>query len=597
MVLDAYDDMIAELGDNIPQWMNELKINGFATAIVDEEGMVWSHGFGYTDLTESTAVTSKTLFMIGSLSKAYTATGFLRAVQKGIVGLDDRLVDYYPDFNWKTRWGQDERKKITFRHLLTHWAGLQHNANIQHEKGGYCSFQEYIQRVNGMWQKYPVGTRFSYSNIGYDLVAHTLEQITGKTFENWMRTEVYKPLGMKNSTTKAAEALLLEDSAKGCFGDSQFSYEDMLTPHIASGSQFSSVDEMSRFLMMHFNEGKVESKTFLETNLLEEMYRIPYMDRFQLRAIGMGIGVLKSKYGGELFLSFYGDGPGYLALHQLYPKLGIGWVMTTNQSMNSFQLLKNAGQLIEKAMITRKISSPPPDLNIADQVPSRPEANVSPEHMKRLTGSYVSRMTNIDLNLEEGKLVFDWQGSKVNLIPHSSTEYTSPVTPYVKFNLDLAGRPLIVKIVPPDGYTTILDYNGGEMDPHGPDKTEWSKYQGIYMRSYGVLCWCYAVVSKEGYLYLNTGGSNNRLHERTPGLFFTAEGSSVYFSEGNMVLPDGVYMKEIPSAEKIKELMKTKPNDIRLHLSSLNSLALILELTNRNSEAEEIRKLIPSTNN
>ena len=583
--------LIDELQNQIPQLLDEHKINGFSVAITGKTGNLWSKGFGYAD-HEKNPVSSKTLFLIGSLSKAYTVTAFLRAVQAGLVSLDDRIIDYYPEFNWNTRYGIDQREKITFRHLLTHWAGLQHNANLRLPVGGYCDFPEYLHRVNGMWQKYPVGSRFSYSNIGFDLVAAALQRITGQSFEAWMREQVYRPLGMTRSTTNASNALRGEDAASGHFGSSEFSFKDTVIPQIASGAQFSSVDDMSCFIAMHLNGGLVDGERFLEKRLLDEVYRIPYMDEYQLMAIGMGIGVRRFNYGGELLLSFYGDGPGYLSLHQLFPGLGIGWVMSCNQSVNAFQMLSGVAKKIEENMIKAKLGKLPADLNVSDQLTPRPPVSIDAGTLDRLSGRYVSRMNNIEVKHQFGALSFQWQGEPSQLTPLSGTEFTSKTTPFVEFSLDESGRPLTMKVLPTNGYTTVLDYDGGPCDSVGPNYPDWGKYLGYYRFDYGVLCWYYAVNVVNGYLFLFTGRDGFRLQPYERDLFFTTDGQSVQFTEDSMVLPDGVYMREDVSADNIRQLLESGPEDIRLHDSSLSSLCGILERTGRSEEALKIKAII-----
>jgi CubicO group peptidase (beta-lactamase class C family) len=528
--------------------------------------------------------------MIGSLSKAYTATAFLRAVQAGLVRLDDRVIDHYPEFDWKKRYGGDQREKVTFRRLLTHWAGLQHNADLRLPGGGFCDFHEYMRRVRSMWQKYPVGSRFSYSNIGYDLVAAALQEITGMSFEDWMREQVYSHLGMTRSTANSVNALRGSDVAWGHFGESEFSYEDTITPQMGSGAQYCSVDDMSGFIAMHLNGGVVDGEQYLDPRLLDEVYSIPYRDEYQLMAIGMGIGVRRFKYGGELFLSFSGDGPGYLSLHQLFPRLGVGWVMSCNQLMNSFQLLETVASRIEEYMIKAKLGELPPDVYVGDQLPKRDAVNVDSAVLYRLSGRYVSRMSNINIQHRVGALSFQWQGKPCTLTPYSATEYASEATPLVTFDLDYTGRPLLVKVLPENGYTTVLDYDGGPADQEGPDKPEWSRYFGYYMYDYGVLCWYYAVQLVDGYLFLYTGRDGFRLQEYRQDLFFTSDGQSVEFAKDSMTLPDGVYKKEMPSADKLKRLKEINPDDIRLHPSSIDSLIDILTHTGEAEEAEEIKE-------
>jgi CubicO group peptidase (beta-lactamase class C family) len=583
--------LIDDLETKIPEWKNQHKIDGYTVAIIGTSGKLWSQGYGIAD-HKGTPVTPNTRFMIGSLSKTYTSTAFLRAVQAGLVELDDRLIDYYPEFNWKTGYGGDQREKVTFRHLLTHWAGLQHNGNIRLPSGGFCDFNEYVNRINRMWQKYPVGTRFSYSNLGYDLVATALQNITGQNFEQWMNTQVYDPLGMTRSTTDAWAALQGPDVAWGHFGDSEFTLEDTASPHIASGSQYSSVDDMSRFISMHLNGGIVDGECFLEKHLLEEVYRIPFKDDYQLMAIGMGIGVRRFKYGGELFLSFFGDGPGYLSLHQLFPRLGIGWVMSSNQAINAFPFMNSVATTIEEYLVKAKLGELPPDLDAKDQLPPRKSVSLDPSTLDRLAGRYVSRMTKINVKNENDALLFQYQGKPNKLTPISETEFTSDTTPLIKFNLDESGRPITATLLPKNGYTTVLDYDGGPSDPAGPDKPEWSQYLGYYMYDYGVLCWYYAVQVVNGHLTLANGGDGFRLKEHTPGLFFTSDGQSVDFTQNSMILPDGIYQREKPSAERIKELMNSSPEDLRLHESSLDSLITILERTGNTAEANKIKTII-----
>ncbi len=580
-----------ELEQSVPEKMRELEINGFSVAIVGKTGKLWSKGFGYADQKEN-PVSSTTLFMIGSLSKAYTVTAFLRAVREGLVSLDDRLIDVYPEFNWNTRFGEDERGKITFRHLLTHWAGFQHNIDLKNPGEGYIDFSKYMERIGQVWQKYPVGSRFSYSNIGFDLAAGALEKITGMSFGDWMIQQVYGPLGMTRSNTDAAKALDSPDVARGNFGNKEFSTSDMVSPQIGSGTQYSSVDDMSNFIQMHLNGGEVNGEEFLGKAQLDEVYKIPFKDENQLIAIGMGIGVRRFKYGGTLLLSFFGDGPGYLSLHQIMPELGIGWVMSCNQSVNSFQLLSGVAGKIEEFLVIARLGELPPDIQVSDMIPPREKVEVQESTLDRLSGHYVSRMSNITVENKEGSLIFNWKGEQSPLEAYSNGEFGSNKTPVVKFNLDETGRPLTATILPGDGYTTVLDYDGGPVDPSGPAKPEWVKYRGYYRYDYGVLCWYNAVNIVDGHLTLIKGRGEMRLEEHEPGLFFTSDGQDVRFTEDSLILPDGVYWRDDLSAEFLRGLVKSNPEDIRLHGSSIESIVSILQNTGNHEEAKRVQQIL-----
>src|SRR5262245_44221606 len=123
-----YAVVVSKLKEELPGLMDKSNVPGLAIAIVDGERLVWAEGFGYTRRSNQAKVTADTLFSLQSISKTYTATGFLKAVDKGWLELDDPLRKYMPKFTVKSRFGKQEAKKITFRHLLSHWSGLPHEA-------------------------------------------------------------------------------------------------------------------------------------------------------------------------------------------------------------------------------------------------------------------------------------------------------------------------------------------------------------------------------------------------------------------------------------------------------------------------------------
>jgi CubicO group peptidase (beta-lactamase class C family) len=172
-----YSPVIAKLKEQLPQQMTQMNVPGLAIAQVDGDKLVWAKGRGYTDRNNQTKVTADTLFGLMSVSKTYTATGFLIAVEKGLLKIDDPLKKYYPQFTVKSRFGAEEADRITFRHLLSHWSGLPHEppcGKLFNDRE--CPFADRIRSISEAWLKFPVGGGFSYSNLDSAMVHDFLSQ-------------------------------------------------------------------------------------------------------------------------------------------------------------------------------------------------------------------------------------------------------------------------------------------------------------------------------------------------------------------------------------------------------------------------------------
>src|SRR5262245_30045650 len=100
-----YPSIITKLKEQIPPLLKQHNIPGLAIAMVDGEKLVWAEGFGYTDRSNTERISADTLFSLQSISKTYTATGFMLAVDKGWLKLDEPLRKYLPKFAVKSRFG------------------------------------------------------------------------------------------------------------------------------------------------------------------------------------------------------------------------------------------------------------------------------------------------------------------------------------------------------------------------------------------------------------------------------------------------------------------------------------------------------------
>ncbi len=146
-----------------------------------------------------------TLFSIQSMSKSFTATAAMFAAQDGLVDLDAPITTYLPDFHVHSIFEEHPEQKMTLRILLSHTAGFPHDpaygGNTDGKYGAPAySFEKHIASISDTWLMFPVGTRYSYSNIGIDLAGYILQVRSGMPFIQYVQEKVLDPLGMKDST-------------------------------------------------------------------------------------------------------------------------------------------------------------------------------------------------------------------------------------------------------------------------------------------------------------------------------------------------------------------------------------------------------------
>ena len=319
-------DVIAKYREEIPLHMDQEKISGLAIAIVDDQHILWTEGFGYTDWDRHTPITPETRFSIQSMSKSFTATAVMFAAQDGLVDLDAPISTYLPDFHVNSIFEDHPEQKITLRMLLSHTAGFAHEApyggNYDHPA---YSFEKHIASISDTWLKFPVGTFYSYSNLGIDLAGYILQVRSGMSFIQYVQEKVLQPLGMKNSTLDLNQ--VRADPARA-IGHSSAPLQDPIDfLLIPSGGVWTSAEDMTHYLEFHINEGVVDGNRLLKEELAETMYTPPNTVG---SLVGYALGVAVDTRNGARHFQHGGGGFGFNTNMVWYPDLKLGAVVLTN---------------------------------------------------------------------------------------------------------------------------------------------------------------------------------------------------------------------------------------------------------------------------
>jgi CubicO group peptidase (beta-lactamase class C family) len=333
---EATADVIDDYRELIPASMEEQGIPGLAVAVVDDRGVVWEEGFGVTDGAGSEPVTPDTIFSIQSMSKAFTATGVMLAVQDGLLDLDEPITTYLPHFTVHSIFEPHPESKITLRHLLSHTAGFTHEAPVGNNWDADAdSFDDHVRSISETWLRFPVGTGYAYSNLGIDLAGYILQQVTAQPFAAWMRDHLLQPLGMGNSSFDADVIRSVDDRA---FGHDEAMSGYVPAPMVPAGGMYASVDDLARFLQLQLGHGTIDGQHVLEPALLDEMLTVQHPAVGARYGYGLGI-ARTGWYAGrnaDLF-SHGGGGFGFLSDLWWLPELQLGIAVVTNSTDHDLQ--------------------------------------------------------------------------------------------------------------------------------------------------------------------------------------------------------------------------------------------------------------------
>jgi CubicO group peptidase (beta-lactamase class C family) len=563
---DGYE-VANELVSEIRESTQRKNICGLSMALVSDKGAIWYEGLGYTDRSKKEKVTADTLFSSQSVGKCLTATAFMIMASRGLVNLDDPIRKYYTEFTINTRFGdpEEEIRKITFRRMLSHWAGFTHVACVGNEYSDkQNTFEEHVKSISEGWLRSPVGSELSYSNLGYSLTGYVMGLILNKSYEEVMKEILFQPLGMTSATYKIEEALK-QFFAKGHYGD--YAAPVVQVPMLPAGGLYVSANDLGKFISFHLSKGNVGGQQLINPSLFADMYRSQYPHESDF---GYGLGIYScQKIRNAKVYQHSGGGYGYQTLMQWVPEYHVGVVVLENSDPSN-----NEG-------VSRRL------LEWIIDEKTKPKAEpAKPDTLQRLEGSYTSNGNLapqlIRISYENGRLICYSENSETELFPQSLNEFrSSNETKYV-FELDKEGNPSAV-YVDDSIFPFRAKYNDGPKDKPGPNDSKWKEYIGVYQYQENGRSVYFAVIAN-GYLYVSFG-NNLKLHHHKKDTYFTADGEALVFRK------DAANFKGIPAkkinldADQVIQTIRLNNGNLDAYSITIESVANVLYVTRGISQA------------
>ncbi len=328
-------ELAAFLDSILPAQMERHHIPGAVVAVIRGGEVTALQGYGVTGGPGSRPVDpERTLFDLGSVGKLFTATAAMRLVRRGELALDDDVNLLLEGFQIPERFGAP----ITLRHLLTHTPGFDERFFL----GMVAPDSDRIEPLQENLRRHlpprisPPGTVFQYSNAGYTLAGHLLERVTGRSFYEVVRAELFQPLGMTRSTY-SFPAEWVEDLAVG-HENAPAPATPMAPWHLnqrPAGGLRSTATDMARFLQAHLSGWSPE-----------EMFET----RFTLHPAlpGMTAGFMEHRWGGRRAFHHGGQWVGFSSLVYLLPDEGVGVFVAYNSGDGIHAQYELVEELLER---------------------------------------------------------------------------------------------------------------------------------------------------------------------------------------------------------------------------------------------------------
>ncbi len=413
----------------IAQQMQRYNVPGLGFALVKDGKIVYAKGYGVRDTKTKTPVNADTLFAIGSVSKSFTSLGIMQLVTAGKLKLDTPVQSYLPNLKFSDA---TLGAKVTVRQLLSMTSGLDRfdtwafDPNIN-------TRPKLLETIKDIPFSSTPGKVFAYNNQNYVAAAAILEAITKQSWEEYTKTNILVPLGMKRTTLGFTEAtqdgnLALGHSA-GLQGVSFMPAFDRLPIIAPAGSLYSSASEMATYLIAQMGKGENRVPRLQTSQMHKTQIQIgnPFSRSIAgMTATGYGLGWFNQEYRGVKIVEHGGNINGFSAEVQMLPQKGWGMVLLTNLNNANAFLNSTRLALTEDLLKMNPRSDFSGDSALAAQAVIDGAKNfvAKPQTLKQLEGTYaLITGDTLKIALEDGKLLATQQGQTFRLIPASDTKY------------------------------------------------------------------------------------------------------------------------------------------------------------------------------
>lgn len=339
----SLQDALEKFDGLVNRKMAEDKAPGISVGFL-KDNYTWTKGYGFSDLENKVKAKPESSYRMASITKTFTAMAILQLVEAGKINLDAEVQTYVPYFPRK-KW------PVTVRLLLGHLGGISHYKNYQEE--GHIKVHMNTREALDIFDEFDLvakpGTKFHYSSYGYNLLGAVVEGATGQSYGEYIKENIFQPLGMTNSRMDDPVDLI-PHRVKGyrlIHGEVKNSeYVDVSSRFAAGGTRSTVVD------LLKYAQGIMEGK-LLKEKTWQKMFT-SMITRGYLTGYGMGWVV--RPWNGHFTVSHGGSQPETRTYIFIFPTENFAVAIASNlEHLNLMPYITNLAELVLKEDLDRKV--------------------------------------------------------------------------------------------------------------------------------------------------------------------------------------------------------------------------------------------------
>jgi CubicO group peptidase (beta-lactamase class C family) len=296
-----------------------------AAVVVTEKGKpIFRQCYGLANVEHNIPITSKTMFNLASVTKQFTAFAILRLEKERKISLEDDIHKFLPDL-------PDYSKPVTIRNLLNHTSGIWEYYSTMVYYCGYDQDDHFtLDEDMALLKKqkdllFEPGSRWSYCNANYLLLAQVVEKITGVSFQEWTKRNIFEPLGMNSSFFMKNSSQIIMGKAEPYrkVKDELIKDSGNWTNAVGMGYLFTNIEDMILW-MDNFRTSRVGGE-----DVIGKMFQKTKLNNGSMSFYGYGLGVLTRS--GKQTIGHSGQTAGYKTAMLYCPELELGITVLANE--------------------------------------------------------------------------------------------------------------------------------------------------------------------------------------------------------------------------------------------------------------------------